>query len=379
MGVYRRKPGGVWYMRWTDSAGRARRQSSGSTNKEVALTLLAKERLADRQRAAGMAAASPMASIRSLEEHEADYLASMAQAGLDRTYRQNTRRFLKRMREWCQWRTAKDITRESIAEFLSVELAGKSRKTLENHQLAISGLCKHLRHSVGGSGPAIVGDPSAGALPALRGAAARQARAVQVTRRPLTEAEVARLLRAPPPAKRSGAGSWPHRRRVYALLIGTGLRRAELHGLRRYQVKTEAARPFVEVPAQLSKSGRPRYLPIAGELLVMLREWLGPIEPAAHFARPIPHVSTLHADLERAGVVVDDGTGRRLDLHALRVTCCTRLATADVPVRVAQAFMGHSRIDTTVKHYALVGRTELAVLAQGMPDIAGLDALQDLG
>ena len=376
MGVYRRKPGGVWYMRWTDASGRTRRQSSGSTNREVAETLLSKERLADRQRSAGMAAASPMAAIRSLEEHERDYLAAMAQAGLDRTYRENTRRFLKRMREWCQWRTAQDVTRESIAEFLAVELHGRSRKTLENYHLAIAGLCKHLRTL---PQPAIVGDPSAGALPALRGAAARQARAAQGTRRPLTEAEVALLLRAPPPAKGQSARGWAHRRRVYALLIGTGLRRAELHGLKRYMVKTEAARPFVEVPASLAKSGRPRYLPIAGELLAMLREWLGPIEPAAFFARPIPHVSTLHADLERAGVVVDDGTGRRLDLHALRVTCCTRLATADVPVRVAQAFMGHARIDTTVKHYALVGRTELAVLAQGMPEIAGLDGLQSLG
>ena len=378
MGLYKR--GKIWYMRWTDAQGRVRRASSGSSDRAVAETLLARERLAGQQRAAGMRSASPLAAIRPIEEHEAAYLAAMEAAGLDRTYRENTRRFLKRMRQWACWRTAQDITRESIAEFLRLELAGRSRKTLENYHLAIAGFVKHLRE---GPTPAIVGDPSEGALATLRGSAARQARAAQVTRRPLTEAEVAALLTAPPPAgtqaRGTSASGWPHRRRVYALVIGTGLRRAELHGLRRHHVKTEAARPFVEVPAHLAKSGRPRYLPVHGHLLELLRAWLGPIEPAAHFARPIPHVATLHADLERAGVVVDDGTGRRLDLHALRVTCCTRLATADVPIRVAQAFMGHQDIATTVRHYALVGRTELAVLAQGMPEISGLDGLHKLG
>lgn len=373
MGLYKR--GKIWYLRLTDEHGRERRISAKTGNKEVAEQLLARERLAMQRRAAGMQAASPMAALRTLEQHEAEYLRAMEAAGLDRTYRENTRRFLKRMRTWCQWRTAQDITRESIAAFLTEGLEGRSRKTLENYHLAIAGLCKHLRSH---TAPAIVGDPSEGALPVLRGAASRQARAAQVKRRPLTAGEVEALLRAPAPVGVSGLG-WTHRRRVYAMVIGVGLRRAELHGLRRHHVKIEAVRPFIEVPAELAKSGRPRYLPISGSLLAMVRAWVGELEPMAYVCRPVPHVSTLHADLARAGVVVDDGTGRRLDLHALRVTCCTRLATADVPVRVAQAFMGHRDISTTIRHYALVGRTELAVLAQGLPDIAGLDALQSMG
>lgn len=373
MGLYKR--GSTWYLRFTDEHGRERRISSGSSSKDVAQQLLAREKLACQRRGVDLPAASPMASLRPLEQHEADYLRAMEAAGLDRTYRENTRRFLKRMREWCQWRTAQDVSRESIAAFLAEELEGRSRKTLENYHLAIAGLCKHLR---GLPAPAIVGDPSEGALPALRGAASRQAKAAQVRRRPLTAVEVEALLRAPAPVGVSGLG-WAHRRRVYALVIGVGLRRAELHGLRRHHVKIEAVRPFVEVPAELAKSGRPRYLPIGGTLLEMVRAWVGELEPMAHVCRPVPHVSTLHADLRRAGVVVDDGTGRRLDLHALRVTCCTRLATADVPVRVAQAFMGHRDIGTTMRHYALVGRTELAVLAQGMPDIPGVGAIEGLG
>ena len=43
-----------------------------------------------------------------------------------------------------------------------------------------------------------------------------------------------------------------------------------------------------------------------------------------------------------------------LDIHALRVTFCTRLALAGVPIQVAQSLMGHQSVEMTANIYTRV-------------------------
>lgn len=369
MGLYKR--GNKWWMRWTDEHGQLRRKSSRSTSKDVAGTMLAAERLAVERRRAGLPGASPVAATRPIAEQVDGYLAQMEAEGLTRVHIGNHRSYLRRAREFCKWTCAQDITRASIERYLAEGLEGKARKTRLEHHIAIRQLCAYLMAM---EPPALVFDPSDGAMPKLRGKAGRMERSAEVRRRPLSAAECALLLAAAPTSG-PGVFRWEHRRRVYAFLIGHGLRRAELAGLRVRHVQLDTPMPFLTVPGELAKSGRPRVLPIRVNLLPMMREWLSGKGPDVAFALPLPDVETMHRDLRRAGVQFEDGSGRKTDLHALRATCCTLLGLSRVPTRVAQLFMGHESIQTTEKYYAMVGIDDLQALSSDAPDVPGVEAM----
>jgi hypothetical protein len=62
--------------------------------------------------------------------------------------------------------------------------------------------------------------------------------------------------------------------------------------------------------------------------------------------REIP--ATLRRDLARAGILYQDDAGRRVDLHALRVTFGTNLVLRGAHPRIAQEFMRHSDVRLTM-------------------------------
>lgn len=370
MGLYRR--GNRWWMRWTDENGTLQRKSSKSTSKDVAATMLAAEKMAVQRRRAGLPGASPVAATRPISEQVDAYLKQMEAEGLTTTHIGNHGSYLRRAREFCGWTCAQDVTKASIERYLNVAMVERARKTRLEHYIAIRQLCAFLMAM---DPPALVFDPSAGAMPALRGKARRVERSAEVKRRPLSAEECHALLNAPPPHRCPSVFRWEHRKRVYAFLIGHGLRRAELEGLRVRNVRLDTPMPFLTVPGELSKSGRPRVLPIRPNLVPMMREWTRGLGPGVAFALPLPDVDTMHRDLRRAGVAFEDGSGRLTDLHALRGTCCTLLGLARIPTRVAQLFMGHESIETTERYYSMVGINDLQALSADAPDVPGIEAL----
>jgi integrase len=59
------------------------------------------------------------------------------------------------------------------------------------------------------------------------------------------------------------------------------------------------------------------------------------------------------------GVTPRRGTGRKLDIHALRHTVATRLARTGAPLVQAQQILGHSDPRLTARTYAHLGVEDL--------------------
>jgi site-specific recombinase XerD len=62
-------------------------------------------------------------------------------------------------------------------------------------------------------------------------------------------------------------------------------------------------------------------------------------------------METMRRDLSRARIAYHDEEGRRVDLHALRVTFGTNLILSGAHPRVVQTLMRHSDIRMTMKLY----------------------------
>jgi integrase len=60
----------------------------------------------------------------------------------------------------------------------------------------------------------------------------------------------------------------------------------------------------------------------------------------------------LRVVLAAAGIPEVDALGRQVDVHSLRVTCCTRLLRKDVPVNIVAKVLGHKDVRVTMKHYS---------------------------
>ena len=186
-------------------------------------------------------------------------------------------------------------------------------------------------------------------------------------RRALSPDEEARLLEAAP----------PHRALVYLAAIRTGLRRGELAKLTCGDLDLDEEEPAFRVRASISKNRREAILPLAPDTAVALRAALdarGDQDRSDLVFPAVPTVGALRKDLaaarqawveeadrdlaerrrrekDRDFLAYEDGDGRFLDFHALRVTYGTALARAGVRLQEAQRLMRHSTPVLTANVY----------------------------
>jgi integrase len=139
---------------------------------------------------------------------------------------------------------------------------------------------------------------------------------------------------------------------VYAVALGTGLRKGEIRSLRWCDVDLGAGR--VTVTAASAKSRRAQSVPLSTALAATLRDArpadaapTDPVVPAGAF----PNTLTFHRDLEAAGIPRQDGEGRAIDFHAMRTTFVSWLAMTGAHPKVAQALARHASIETTMERY----------------------------
>jgi site-specific recombinase XerD len=383
-----RKPGSPYlWMTWTDEHRRRHRRSCRTNDLDAARTLLDAERRSVAMRRAGVPAVGLHASGKvPIDEHLKRYLAYKRDAeGLTADHvRWNLEAPIRRAIRDQRWAVFADVTRAGVRRHLTVTLAAKHRRTVENHATAISGFC---RWAMGEGVLALATNPAEGALPALRGKAGRTARERAYKRRPLWTEEIPMLLGAEPTDPRE-RWRWASRRAVYVGLIGTGLRRGTARRMGLGHFRLGGVRPFVDVPAELTKSGRRLQLPLRDpDVVEALDRLCGLCTQHGRRGRPgwqiplwpIPGVGTktggtFAKDLARAGIASPDAEGRVIDVHSLRMTFCTQLALAGVPLVVAQRLMDHVSADTTIKHYTLVGRSDLALGLEGVDAMLGQKA-----
>jgi len=191
-------------------------------------------------------------------------------------------------------------------------------------------------------------------------------------RRSLTVDEMRRLLTRTQSAPERFGMSGPERAMLYRLAVETGLRAGELRSLTRASFTLSNDQPTVTVEAAFSKHRRRDVLPLRLDTAAELRGFLaGKLAAATAFNMPSKWrlVGMLRRDLEAAGILYRDDTGRVVDFHGLRHTAGSLLAASGVHPKVAQSLMRHSDINLTMSRYShvLIGQESDAVAA--LPDL----------
>ena len=388
-----------------------RRESTGCRDKHSAEKVLA-DILADVEKVkAGVMSRHEMDASHQLDtpiaRHIEDYLAhlqvkTMRGKRVSPKHVRHVRDELGRVIRECRHRTLKDIDRRTLQRWMerllrtprdtddpeSLPLSGR---TINMHRAAIVAFCNWCvaegRLSL---------NPLGGLPKVEESEPARK-------RRPLTEDEIARLLKAAQerPLRdaltiRRGRNkgmplakvSEKERRRlehlgveralVYKFMILTGLRRGEVASLTVGALCLDEANPYVHVEGKHAKSGRAATLPLRAGLTDDLRKHVARLAEAsgAEVAPDAPLFNvgrnllrTFNLDLAVAGIPKRDAQGRTLDVHCLRHTFATLLARNGVSPGVAQKLMRHSDIRLTMNTYTHLELTDTASAVAALPAI----------
>ena len=159
---------------------------------------------------------------------------------------------------------------------------------------------------------------------------------------------------------------------VYLVAMQVGLRRKELQGLTVADFVFDTPAPFVRVPASLSKNRTEATLPLRPEAVDAIRSVLPSDAKAGTkvFAGIVPRLPRFKKDLALAGIPFEDERGRRVDLHALRVTLGSNLFASGASLVVVKELMRHSDIKTTLRHYSDSSQLPLAAAVANLPSLS---------
>lgn len=355
-GVYQR--GRVWWIRYTDHRGKQIRKS-GSTDQSVAIKLLGDALEAVEKMRGGMVTADPAQTRRPITEHVTDYVANLGRLGRDEKYRSNMETRIGMAITAQSWSRLSNCTPASVTAYLA-DLAtkewtptnaktarkGRSPKTVNDHRADLSaffGWC--VKQGRMEANPC--------------GLIEKTADQRDKGRRALSVPEIKALLAATPEP----------RRLVYLFLVYTGLRRAEAAALRWGHLHLDSVNRYVELPAPITKSGRPETVPLVETLAEALTAARGETGDGEPVFRRIPKISRFYSDLKAAGIDQQDERGRKVVLHSLRHSLATMLAASGVPMPVAQRIMRHRDIRLTAEVYTDEGLLPLAAGIKALPSL----------
>ena len=341
-----------WYAVWKDERGLERQRTTGTSIRKLAGEIGTKWEAEARAVREGLVDPAQLAQRDAgrapVGTHLADYLEWCRSDGQDpaglRTKETQIHAFL----EASSCATLRDVTPAALVRFMAqIVKGGRAPRTANLHRMnvvAFMNWCKDYRRIASH-------DLTRRTVPKLD-----EAKDCRRKRRALTPAELEKLRMASLPS-----GRWW----TYQLAVWTGLRRGELAELRWSDVDLDAGE--LHVRASISKNGQSATLPIldpARESLEALRR----LNPDAELVIPrVPADETFYRDLEVAGIqgrtstgsCATNAAGERVDFHALRTTCATMMANANVPTLHLKRLMRHSSIAMTDRHYTKLRTTDL--------------------
>lgn len=374
--LYKQAGSTFWSMKYTDERGKRVRRSTRTRNKTAAQLMLNEELRGVELRRAGVGSPSVLSRKLPISGIIDAYLEEMQREQMSTRWVQQLRYRLTKAAAEMGVATIAEVTTERLLAYQDEHLADRSHNTRKQYMLAFSGLCRWAMHQ---RPPMLAANPATAAMPRLARRKAKELRH-QHHRRPLWPVEIPMLLGAVPerPTERP---VWERfRMPLYAVAIGTGLRRGTLEQVTPSMVRLDVANPHIAIPSRLTKSGRALTMPLTDPALIEHVETLlrfAHARSAKHkryhgrpFA-PVPDVgSTFSRDLERARIPALDEAGYRVDFHSLRLTFCTQLAYAEVPIERASELMDHASIETTLRTYQMVGAGRQREYLQRLPGIA---------
>lgn len=87
------------------------------------------------------------------------------------------------------------------------------------------------------------------------------------------------------------------------------------------------------------------------------------------FDIPVRLSRVLDKDMEFAGIQKTDERGRVLDVHAFRMTFCSNMAAAEIPLQAAQVAMRHSDPKMTANVYTDIDLLDVRGAMNSLPEI----------
>jgi integrase len=317
---------GRWGIDYRDHRGRRIRKIV-SGDKSVAQKVLGDAMDACEKMKAGILGHDPREGTRPIDEHIEAYLADLRRRGRDEMYVYIVERRLEAAAFDREWECLKDCTTKSIAAYLrELHDDGRSSKTVNQHRADLSaffGWC--VRHGALASNP----------CEQIHKAVVKKDK----TRRALSVEECRRLIKAAP----------SDRAFCYTVLLYSGLRRGEAAALRWGHVHLDVANPYIELPAGITKSGRPESVGLVPEVAEAMRQRRGNAKDPVF--EKIPSMTEFRADLAAADIPEQDERGRKVVLHSLRHSLATMLAQSKTPPAVAMKIMRHRDIRLTLEAY----------------------------
>jgi len=163
----------------------------------------------------------------------------------------------------------------------------------------------------------------------------------------LSPEEVALLLHCAPSLKHKAALS---------VAYGCGLRVSEITHLKVGDI--DSARMLIRV--EQGKGRKDRYVMLAPDLLVLLRDWWRSARPMGWlFPGRDPGQPITARQLDRAckAAAKTAALGKRVSMHTLRHSFATHLLERKTDVRVIQALLGHKKLDTTARYTRVAIKT----------------------
>jgi len=210
-------------------------------------------------------------------------------------------------------------------------------------------------------------------------------------RRALTDDELARLIDAAERGPTILSMTGPERAMLYRLAVGTGFRAGELRSLVPESFDLDADPPTVTVQAAYSKHRRKDTQPIRRDLAAVFRSWLASQKRGKPvFRMPDKPVKLIRADLKTARetwlgeaplekvrkecertsfLKYRDAAGHFADFHALRHTYISRLVASGANIKVAQELARHSTPTLTLGRYAHVQLVDQTRALDALPSI----------
>src|SRR5882724_1817549 len=148
-------------------------------------------------------------------------------------------------------------------------------------------------------------------------------------------------------------------RAVVMTCYGAGLRISEAVALKIADIDSER----MVLRIEHGKGGNARFAILSPRLLAVLRTYFRALRPAGDYLfpswRPGTHLTSACIQQACRDATHQSGIGKRISPHVMRHSFATHLLENGEDVRVIQALMGHSRIDTTAR-YASVTPARLA-------------------
>ena len=332
---------------------------------------------------------------RSLQEHVADFRATMEAAGRDAKHVETTMGYIGRVIDIAHWQTAGDIAADAVNTYAADLLVeGKSSRTVQAVLTGIKSFTKWLtRH---GKLPA---DPLAGITKPSPKTDRRHERRMLLPE----EWDWLRTTTEAGPHRYNMTGH--ERMLAYAVAIQTGLRASELGSLTRGRLFLDQDPPFVTCKAGNTKNKQDARLYLHRDVADMLAAHVLTKAPGAPvFAMPhIANVARMFkvdlADARRVWLNAARGPEDRMqreqsdflaernhdgevaDFHCLRHSCGAWLAMAGNHPKTVQTIMRHSSIVLTMDTYGHLFPGQEADAVARMPGMfgSGPEALQATG